>query len=101
MKSLRFNSSGCSRTFKCGLVLHFGAFITGVCRLGIHACYQFDLMRLLRLPGSLSFYTLGGVFALMGTMAFFSTQHGEKPWFVWLQFIVDALFISMLLCAGV
>ena len=29
-----------------------------------------------QLPGSLSFYTLGGVFALMGTMAFFSTQHG-------------------------
>lgn len=53
-----------------------------------------------QLPGSLSFYTLGGVFALMGTMAFFSTQHGGKPWFVWLQFIVDALFISMLLCAG-
>lgn len=52
------------------------------------------------LPGSLSFYTLGGVFALMGTMAFFSTQHGDKPWFVWLQFVVDALFISMLLCAG-
>jgi len=53
-----------------------------------------------QLPGSLSFYTLGGVFALMGTMAFFSTQHGDKPWFVWLQFVVDALFISMLLCAG-
>lgn len=53
-----------------------------------------------QLPGSLSFYTLGGVFALMGTMAFFSTQHGGKPWFVWLQFVVDALFISMLLCAG-
>ncbi len=53
-----------------------------------------------QLPASLSFYTLGGVFALMGTMAFFSTQHGDKPWFVWLQFIVDALFISMLLCSG-
>ncbi len=53
-----------------------------------------------QLPANLSFYTLGGVFALMGTMAFFSTQHGEKPWFVWLQFVVDALFISMLLCSG-
>ena len=53
-----------------------------------------------QLPGNLSFYTLGGVFALMGTMAFFSRQHGEKPWFVWLQFVVDALFISMLLCSG-
>jgi two-component system, NtrC family, sensor histidine kinase PilS len=53
-----------------------------------------------QLPANLSFYTLGGVFALMGTMAFFSTQHGEKHWFVWLQFVVDALFVSMLLCSG-
>ena len=53
-----------------------------------------------QMPANLSFYTLGGVFALMGSMAFFSTQHGEKPWFVWLQFVVDALFVSMLLCSG-
>ena len=59
---------------------------------------RFDLD--FEMPANLSFYTLGGVFALMGTMAFFSTQHGEKPWFVWMQFIVDALFISMLLGVG-
>ena len=48
--------------------------------------------------GSLSFYTLGGVFALMGTMAFFSPTWWKTVVWLWLQFIVDALFISMLLC---
>ena len=36
----------------------------------------------------------------MGTMALFSSTHGEKKWFIWLQFTVDALFITMLLCSG-
>lgn len=53
-----------------------------------------------QMPTSISFYTLGGVFVLMGTMALFSVHHGEKRWFVWLQFVVDALFISMLMSSG-
>jgi signal transduction histidine kinase len=53
-----------------------------------------------QMPASISFYTLGGVFVLMGTMALFSVHHGEKRWFVWLQFVVDALFISMLMSSG-
>ena len=74
------------------LLLGFGVLIWVVFSVRFDMDFQ--------LPANLSFYTLGGVFALMGTMAFFSTQHGEKPWFVWLQFVVDALFISMLLCSG-
>ena len=99
MKSLRFNNSGDHEHLNvvwyyilARLLLGFAVLVYMLLSVRFDANFQ--------LPGSLSFYTLGGVFALMGTMAFFSTQHGEKPWFVWLQFIVDALFISMLLCAG-
>lgn len=99
MKSFRFNNSSVHEHLNVVWYYILARLILGLAVL-IYMLLSVRFDTNFQLPGSLSFYTLGGVFALMGTMAFFSTQHGEKPWFVWLQFIVDALFISMLLCAG-
>ena len=52
------------------------------------------------LPAVISFYLIATLLSIMAIMAMFSTKHGRERWFVWSQFVVDAVFVSVILGTG-
>ena len=77
----------------------FSRILIGITLL-LWVVFSFQKDSNLVLSSFFQFYLTAFLFLTMGTTAFYSNKYGSQSWFIWSQFVFDAIFISLMLASG-